>query len=234
MLIQAFKDFCLELFYPKFCVGCKEYGDYVCYDCAKHIEYLRTSVCQGCGRITNNFQYCPNCKTNKSISIYGIIIASNYDVGPVREIIHHLKYSGLVDLSAIAGEMICESLAISKLSLDEYVVVPVPMHQRKQSIRGYNQAELLARYVSKSMNLKGGLALKRIIATRTQVNLTKKERLENLSGAFSCVDQELIKGRNVLLIDDVTTTGSTLNECANTLKASGAKKIYGVVVAKRI
>lgn len=223
-----------EIFYPKFCVDCGQFGDFLCFDCASRIEYQRTSTCYGCGRITKNFKICPKCKASFKSPLSGVLIAAIYDLGPTRELIHHLKYSGIIDLSEIVGEMVAMRIIESNLKFDGYLVVPVPMYPKKELKRGYNQAELIARYVSKRLNLEGGLVLDRIRDTKTQINLTKTERLHNLSGAFLCADKELINNRNIILIDDVLTTGSTLNECARELKKEGAKNIFAAVVAKRV
>lgn len=233
--LSAIKPFniLLEIFYPKRCVGCGEYGLFVCLECVKNIENLRTSVCPECGKITVNCQYCPSCKSRLKTSLQGLFIATKYDAGPIKEMIHHLKYSGFVELADVLGEILCEKIK-NNLPDKNLIVVPVPLHKKRELERGFNQAELLARYVSSRLNIPGGLALERTKNTRTQVGLNRAERIKNCVNAFSCIDTELITGKTVLLIDDVTTTGTTLSECARVLKASGAKKVYGLVVAKRV
>lgn len=219
----------MEIFFPKRCVGCGKYSTYLCTDCAKKIEQYTTPLCFECGRITENGQYCPQCKRKTKTKLNGIIACANYEVGPTREIIHHLKYSGFAELAEVLGEIICQRLG--KFAFKNAVVVPVPLHKKREAERGYNQCELIARYVCKKFDVPGGCALARVKKSLPQVKLDRQKRLTNLLGAFACIDRELILGKNVLLIDDVTTTGATLSECAAVLMASGAKKVLGIVVA---
>jgi len=124
----------------------------------------------------------------------------------------------------------------SRLSESQFqgdlVIVPVPLHSRKQRVRGFNQAEFLARSVSKKLDIPGGLALKRHINTRSQVELSGRERRKNLEKAFFCQDQGLVAKKTVILIDDVSTTGTTLEECAKVLRTAGARQVWGLVVAR--
>jgi ComF family protein len=155
--------------------------------------------------------------------------------------IHEFKYNGIVELSEMLAELMVERLK-SKLPAGGIVVVPVPLHKKRQGLRGFNQSELLARYVSKRLNLPGGTALARTRNTDPQVGKSGMYRKTNLKGAFEVLDPELVSNKTVLLIDDVATTGSTLNECAKILKSSGlpaealakagAKAVWGVVVAR--
>lgn len=144
--------------------------------------------------------------------------------------IHHLKYSGYIELSDILGELLAE--AISKQNYQNIIVVPVPLARKKEAQRGFNQSELLARYVSKKLGFRGGLALLKKKDTKPQMKLLRKDRLINLRGAFTIADKSLIFGKKVLLIDDVMTTNATLNECAKVLKESGAREVWGAVIAK--
>ena len=232
--INQIYNFFLDIFYPKRCIGCGKFGSFLCYNCAKDIKVLKTSVCPNCGKITKYNQYCSACKSKNKLKISGLYIAAVYDEGPIKELIHHFKYSGLLEISPILGELLCQKYLQNKLPNGDLIVVPVPLHKKREKQRGFNQAEVLARYFSEQLSLKGGLALERIINTQTQINLAKKDRIKNLINAFVCVDQELIKNKTVILIDDVTTTGTTLNECAKVLREAGAKKVYGLVVAKRL
>jgi len=232
-IFQKPKDIIMETFFPKRCVGCGKYGQFICFNCAGEVELLKTSLCPECGKITKNCSFCDICKRKLKTSLNGLFIASNYDKGPTKEIIHHLKYSGFLELSEVLGEVLYQKIKDSDL-ISGAVVVPVPLFRKREYTRGFNQAELIARYVSKKLHLSGGLALERKINTKTQVGLSRKERIENVNEAIKCIDQEFIEGKTVLLVDDVTTTGATLNECAKVLKESGAKKVYGLVVAKRV
>lgn len=233
IFVELYKYYFLNIFFPVKCVGCGKYGVNVCSDCLNEINGFVTDTCNLCGKISKYSKYCPSCKVRLKTSLSGILVSAEYDVGPIKEMIHHLKYSGNVELVPYLGEVIVARIK-DKFNSTNLIVVPVPMHAKREARRGYNQAELLARYVSKRLDLRGRVALSRIVHTHTQVGLNKKERRENLSGAFRCIDTELISQKDVLLIDDVSTTGATLDECAKVLKEAGAKRVWGVVVAKRI
>ena len=223
----------LNLFFPKRCVGCGKAGEFVCVKCAGEIEIIKTATCSECGRINKLGQYCLGCKKKLDSVLTGLMISAKYDSGPTKEMIHHLKYSGFLELVPLLGELIVQRIK-HKMPRGKIVIVPVPLHKKRRLVRGFNQAELIARYVSKKLHLSGGDSLVRIKNTDTQINLSKEMRIENLANAFICEDREFVNGKTVLLIDDVTTTGTTLNECAKILRDAGARQVWGVVVAKRI
>lgn len=118
--------------------------------------------------------------------------------------------------------------------VEDRVVIPVPLHLKRFRWRGFNQSELLAENIASHFNfpLKKS-ALLRIKNNIPQADIKeRRERLENIRGAFSCVDSEIVKGKRVILIDDVCTTSGTMSECAKILKFSGAKEVWGVVAAR--
>jgi len=225
--------FFLDLFFPKRCVGCGKADFFLCYECSTQIEIIRTAICADCGKINKYGQFCSSCKKRLNTNLSGLIIGAEYDAGPLKELIHHLKYSGITELVPILSELIYERIK-NKLPTGDKVVVPVPLYRKRKAQRGYNQSELIARYLSKKLKLPGGDVLIRVKDTQTQVGLSRNERKLNLKGAFVCEDDDFVRNKVVLLIDDVATTYSTLNECSMILKEAGARQIYGVVVAKRI
>jgi len=141
------------------------------------------------------------------------------------------KYEGITALCEVLSEVAAQRVK-NRINPD-VVVVPVPISGSRFKKRGYNQSEFLARQISKTLKLSGGNALIRVRDTKSQVGLSKEERAENVKDSFECVDKRLVKGQEVLLIDDVATTFATLNECAKVLKGAGAKSVTGLVVAKR-
>lgn len=226
--------FLLDLFFPVKCLNCGQYGEIICLECAKEIAKIKTLTCPECGRISECGRYCKSCKNRqKDLVLSGVVVSARYDAGPVKEMIHHLKYSGFVSLSDHLGELICQQI-ITQFKNSDFVVVPVPLYISRKNRRGFNQSELMAKYVSNKLHLPGGDALIRQRDTKPQVELPRAKRLTNLENAFSCQDPDLILGRRVLLVDDVATTGATLNECAKALKNAGAKEVWGAVVAKNI
>jgi len=141
----------LDLLFPKKCVECQKPGEFVCFDCISKISKIITPTCQKCGKITQSGQYCSSCRS--CVELTGVIIACDYNEGPTKEMIHHLKYSGFVELSETLGELLVERIRKSKKS--KFVVVPVPMDKKKKAERGFNQSELIARYISKKLGYKG-------------------------------------------------------------------------------
>lgn len=227
-LLSLFHD----LLFPEFCIGCGTCGTVLCSECFGNIELTKTFTCFYCSKIVEQGKLCPACNRKHGPAFEGIIWASSYKDPIVKELVHEYKYNGVI----AAGEIIAEMLRFRSdkwiRDIGDAVVVPVPIHFNKLKRRGFNQAEYLAVQISKAHGLSGGLALRRVRETTTQVGLSKAERQRNLSGAIVCDDVELIYKRNVILIDDVATTGATLSACAKVLKASGAKKVYAAVVAR--
>ena len=148
----------------------------------------------------------------------------------MREAIHRLKYSNSQDLAAPLGEMMVSYWQDVHLPAD--VIVPVPLHTRRLRERGYNQASLLARELGKGVGLPVlENALNRVRDTAPQVDLNTEERKENVHGAFHCPDDRLA-GKRVLLVDDVYTTGATLEACSLALKQRGVRTVWALTLAR--
>jgi ComF family protein len=148
----------------------------------------------------------------------------------MREAIHRLKYSNSQDLAIPLGEMMVSYW--QDVHLPAEVIVPVPLHARRLRERGYNQAALLARELGKGVGLPVlESALVRVRETSPQIDLNAKERKENVQGAFRCPDDQLA-GKSVLLLDDVYTTGATLEACSLALKQRGARAVWALTLAR--
>ncbi len=152
--------------------------------------------------------------------------------GVIKECIHLFKYRGREYMARPLGGIMADCLegGIDISGID--ILVPVPLHKRSRSKRGFNQSELLiGEILVKHAKVLSNDNLVRVQNTRSQVRLSSKERTMNVEDAFRVKNPELFSGRNVLLVDDVCTTGATLNECAKSLKNAGAKKVFGIVLA---
>jgi len=230
-----FKIFSLfyDIFFPNICVGCGKYGRTLCFDCAGQIERIKTAVCPACGKISVGGKYCPACKKRTNSELSGVIIAIHYSSGPSKEIIHNFKYNSVVELAEVLGELMVASLEKAEIPRDT-IIVPVPLHPKKLGKRGYNQSLLIARYIAEKLDLRCIETLIRIKETETQIKLGRSARLANLANAFACKNPKIVRGKRILLVDDVITTGATLNECARVLKLAGAKSILASVAAKNI
>jgi len=164
----------------------------------------------------------------------------NYD-GGLRDLIHLLKYQQVRPAAEVLGRMLAKAVADLETSLPDGTipVVPVPLHPRKERQRGFNQAELIARAALKQLacpqrfQLRTG-ALVRQRETGSQIGLTRHQRRENLRGAFGVVSPAPIAQRDILLVDDVLTTGTTVSECARVLRRAGAARVWVVTVARTL
>lgn len=226
-------NFLLDLIFPKYCVGCEKEGYWICPACYKKIIFIKTPFCPKCNRISKMGNYCPKCK--KDIHLKGLLIAAHYErKGVLREAIHKFKYNKIKDISKDLGSIIC-------YPLDKYpnfknvVLIPVPLHRNRLAQRGFNQACLLAKEINKHYpEYKIKEKLKRVKNNIAQADLPRIQRLENIKNIFVWKgEREELKNTIVILVDDVYTTGSTLNECARVLKEqAGAKQIWGLVLGK--
>ena len=161
--------------------------------------------------------------------------------GGLRELIHLLKYGGVRPAANVLGRMLAEAIATlaPEFPADSVALIPVPLHRTKLRQRGFNQAELIARAAMKispardRVRLCAGV-LERKRETASQIGLTGHQRRENLRGAFGVAQRELVEGREVLVVDDVYTTGATVSECARVLRRAGATKVWVATVARTL
>lgn len=152
--------------------------------------------------------------------------------GPIRQAIHRLKYGNLTAMAPTLGGLLVDAYWETAWSAE--VVVPVPLHPARQRRRGYNQAERLARPLAKALGIPlAPMALRRVRATADQIGLDPEGRRANVLGAFAVAQDASVTGRSVLLIDDVATTGCTLDACAAALLAGGAAGVNALVLARR-
>ncbi len=212
---------------PAFCVQCGTSGGWLCSVCAEQIFLVKEQVCYRCSKLSEHGKTCERCRRHTELN--GVIVATHYESGPVRELVHKLKYEGLTDLAGILGWILFQGTVVKEWK--DWVVVPVPLHPSKFSSRGFNQADLLASRLAKYLKLPYQIKwLRRVRATETQTELTRSHRQVNVYKAFSARGD--LRGRKILLVDDVMTTGATLEAAAQALKDAGARQIWGVVVAR--
>ena len=173
-------------------------------------------------------QRCPSC-LHRPLRIDGIR-AVGYLEGPLQTAIHRFKYSNLRPLAVPLGKLASDYLTRNHLPID--TVVPVPLHSRRLRERGYNQAALLAEEIGRAVEVTVvDDVLRRVKSTTPQVGLSAVQRRENVRGAFQCTDTSL-RGRNVLLVDDVCTTGATMESCSIALRDAGVSVVWGLPLAR--
>ncbi|MCK9578489.1 ComF family protein [bacterium] len=228
--------FLLDVFFPKLCIGCRTKDTFLCEDCFSLIEInpYRYCFCQIPKRLIGKYETCSSCPAGYLNRIYS---ATNYDNKIVKKVISELKYRfQLKDLSIPLTILIL--LHLKETGFDfksEMIIVPVPIHKSRERWRGFNQSRLIAELIAKATNTPYCChSLIKIKKTKPQVGLKRKERQENIKGCFSITDSSVFKDKTVLLIDDVYTTGATMEECAKVLKEAGAKYVYGITVAREV
>lgn len=228
----------LDLVFPVRCAGCGKFGGYICRRCLGTIAIKKNFECIGCKRNTPFGQTCFLCaKTN---SIDQLLIVADYKNPLVEKSLKFLKYKFIRDLGRPLSVLIKKYL--KWLTLDKKfnvfeagpLLIPVPLHPRRLNWRGFNQSELLAKNLADTFQMEMvGDVIERAGNVTPQADIkNKEERLKNLNGIFKIADKNKLTGRQVLLVDDVCTTGATLNECAKVLKTNGATKVVGLVVAR--
>lgn len=239
-------DGLLGLVYPRTCYGCEELlGEqpgWLCADCTGQLHPITRPFCEVCcqpfwGDLAEGFQ-CSNCADRDLRFDFARAAYQSRDLA--RVLVHRFKYKGQFFLARLLGEMLDQALEDPRIAevaeSGEWVLVPVPLHARRQREREFNQAEELSREVAHRRGLKSVNALRRTRYTRRQAMLDRVERLTNLRGAFAISpktrESKAIVGKRVLLVDDVLTTGATASECARTLSGGGALKVVVITVVR--
>lgn len=226
----------LDFIFPKRCVNCKKAGDYVCQNCFIYISFDAKSLCLVCNRPSFNGLIHPICR--KKYTIDGCFSAISYNK-IAKKLIFNFKYKPyMTDLKTFLCDLFYESIIqnenfMSQISKEDWIFVPIPLFSSKLRKRGYNQSEILAKTLSQKFNFPVFNILKRTRDTKTQYKLKKEDREENLKNAFKLVvSSQKSVARNIFLVDDIVTTGSTLKEAANVLKRNGANKVFGLTLAR--
>lgn len=237
------KTIVLDTVFPVECVTCgRELYFENNYTCA-HCELLRDLAfsplaCPVCDARMPEGKICKSCRRKTVLRRF--VSAGSYASPPVRELIHQFKYQRVKLFSWQLASFLLKTLethglyALFTNSQYDIVLVPIPLAKHKLRLRSFNQAEEIAKIVARELNLH--LVTNSLIRIRTRISQTElKEpyaRRENVKNAFSCPDSSLIENKIVVLIDDVYTSGATMEECGHILKEAGAKEIWGMVIAK--
>ncbi len=195
----------LAVLFPSKCLGCKKENEILCQDCLIKISRPDTPY------------------------LNGVHIAANYQDPVLKKALWMLKYQGVKQLAKPLADLTKERVW-KKLKTEDWLIVPVPLSKKKLRNRGYNQAELIAKEISP--NILTDVLFKKF-HTKSQVEVKdKEERLANIIGSFGITNPEKIRGKKIILLDDVRTTGATTREAKKVLRSAGAKKVVGVVVAR--
>ncbi|MBU0578881.1 ComF family protein [Patescibacteria group bacterium] len=203
-------NFFVDLIFPKFCVNCNKFNTLLCEKCFEKINFypfpLKPEIDECC--------------------LENIIVMAEYE-SIVKKLITTLKYQGIKNIGQTLARMIYYTTNFPRVDM----ITSVPLHKKRQRQRGFNQATEIALELSKITKIPFTKLLKRTKHSHPQAKISdKNKRLTHLKNTF-IINQKILNLKSVLIIDDVTTTGTTLNECAQILKQVGVKKIYGLTVA---
>jgi len=223
---QTVRQVLLDLLFPPQCVTCRRTGDWFCATCQQRIEKILPPVCQRCGRPLS-LRDCPYC-AKLPLQIDGTRATAFFE-GNLRDAIHAFKYNHRPELARPLGNWLSAYLTANPMPVD--VLIPIPLHPERERARGYNQSALLARVLGEQHHLPiWNDALTRTRHTRPQVELDAAERRVNVQDAFAA--DARVAGKRILLIDDVCTTGATMEACGLALYARGAKSVWGLAIAR--
>lgn len=230
MLLKNVFKFVINLIFPINCYGCNLSGTYLCESCFRKLRFKESKK-------TDNYLVSDN--------LEAIYFAGDYKSELLSRLIISFKHEKIKDIGIVLSRFLNlfwqGKIAQIKLKdrglakdLEDVIVCPIPLSKKRKRFRGFNQSEVLAELFCKEFYLDSFRYLKRKNKIKNQADLKKTARLKNVVGVFYCKteDAEEIKNRTILLIDDVTTTGATLNEAASALKSCGAKKVYALVLAR--
>ena len=240
--VQEFAQGAMDLVYPPHCESCgtplPDSEKTLCLVCFQKLPYIRIPRCHRCslpfdGAIAQNASFeCPDC-LNRHFDFESNLSAFRFR-DPIRHFILDLKYHGQTRHAVPLGMWLAEAIQadprFQAVPLD--AIIPIPLHPVRRRERGFNQAELLSEQLATHLKVPMRPLLRRTRYTNPQTKRDRKERLENLVNAFALTKGASVTGLTVLLVDDVFTTGSTLEECSKLLKHEGAKHIFCATVAR--
>lgn len=228
-------DQLIDLIFPPRCIICKNKSrKMICGACLSKVKFLKPPICSICGKPKDRYfaeDLCEDCvKGDVPFAMARSVVL--YD-GVIKEAVHKFKFEGKKSLASPLGRFLVTYLKQGDIPTGEIeLIMPLPLSRQRENQRGHNQSKLLAEEISGCclINL-DNTSLKKIRDTTPQFELSRKERLLNVKGAFRCAP---LAGSNVLLVDDIYTTGATVREASSSLKAAGAGKVYVLTLARTV
>jgi ComF family protein len=230
-----------QFFLPSQCACCERFlGEAeqgLCSDCLSRVRWIEPPFCTVCGvpfiSPEAGLHPCGTCRSRPRH--FTTARALGYYVGPLQEIIHRWKYQGRLSLTPLLGRWMSEGLSRFWEPDSLELLIPVPLHTERLRDRGFNQSLLLVRAVSRHTGIPFARALlQKRRATVPQIHLSGRERERAVKGTYEVVRKDRLKGGSILLVDDVYTTGATVNECARVLVKAGANRVEVLTLAHAI
>ncbi len=229
LLVRRAGELVSDLLFPQRCISCGKEGRLICHNCMGKLPRITAPVYDACDRSQPGDATRPTYSPGE-MTIDGICSPFRFD-GAIREAVHQLKYRNVRALARPLANLLYDYLVRNPLPAD--VLVPVALHRQRLRERGYNQSGLLARELGRLAGLpvvEGCLVRQRYTAAQARTS-NVAERQQNMVSAFTCRD-DCLRGKHVLLIDDVCTSGATLDSCAAALKLGGAASVWGLTLAR--
>jgi ComF family protein len=241
--VRRFRETLLNLLYPSTCSGCGQPTERpeFCHPCRKRIATPASPLCPTCGvpfRTRDDadhpcarcLQHPPHFGRARACTIYDAADSSEH---PLKAALQQYKYNRDVWLAGPLGALLAERTPLAVGTYD--IMIPVPLHVQRLRWRGFNQAQLLARPLAQAAGVRlDPYSLERVRPTRPQVELDENERRRNVGGAFCVVQPKAVAGRRILLVDDVYTTGATVDECSRVLLRAGAQSVDVLALARAV
>ena len=229
-LQQLYRWF-LDLILPPRCVVCGKVDIWLCETCTSQLSFFEGPQCPKCGRLWKGSGLCSFCRDRPPL-VASIRSAFLFQ-GAIQDAIYAFKYRGARRVGILLAQCMAEFWLQTPETID--VLIPVPLHPDRERQRGYNQAAILAETLGCMIERPVATgALVRVRPTRSQTKLNVAERRRNVADAFTCVMGEDIRGRDIMLVDDVATTGATLDACAVALLAGGARSVRAFTLARAV
>ena len=225
-----------NILFPAICLNCQTEGNWICQDCLSNIDVLE-------------YQYCPfckervfeegTCKKHRQKNLNGLFFAASYKNPLVKKLIKKFKYPPfLKELSLSLSSLIITHFILSGNKIifnnqENSLFIPVPLFSSKKRWRGFNQSEEITKELSKFLKIPYQVNnLIKIKKTQSQIELSKEERERNIKNSFKIKNPLEIQGKRIFLVDDIFTSGATMEECAHVLKKAGTKEVWGIAVAR--
>ena len=224
-----------KLFFPPVCLACSErierVKEVLCPSCRELLSPIRENYCLICGAPMIDYS-CPYC--SEKDFVFDIARSAFIYQSPVRELIHNFKYNAFLAPASFFSQAIMEIPEADKFAYNFDLITAVPLHRVRKRERGYNQSELIAKKLAIKWNIPYAEPVKRYLPTPSQTTLNAEERFNNLKNAFRLKKNADVKGKKIILVDDVFTTGTTVNEVSRVLKEAGASKVAVLTAARAI